>query len=260
MTLPAYLEKYDNPVLAAALVNVGTTLQQAGNLSIAAYLHAGAPTNGTSGTLAGVAIKGALLLDTTNATVYQNSNTLASPTWTIFTTASGSGAFTGTFDGNVGSATPGTVVATAINGPVGTVTPAAASVTTLAASGASALAAVAATTIAASGLVSESVAATVTAHATGGQGSAFALTKQLNYISVCATTADSVRLPASAAGLRITVINGGVAAAQVFGAGTDTVDSVATATGVPLGIGKRADYFCVAAGNWVSAQLGVAGA
>ena len=44
--------------------------------------NAGVPSNGTAGTLAGIAPKGALLIDTTNAALYQNTNTQASPTWT----------------------------------------------------------------------------------------------------------------------------------------------------------------------------------
>lgn len=46
------------------------------------YRNAGAPTDGTSGTLANKAEKGALLVDTTNAILYINTNTKASPTWT----------------------------------------------------------------------------------------------------------------------------------------------------------------------------------
>jgi hypothetical protein len=42
---------------------------------------AGAPTNGTSGTGAGYAGPGSLYLDVTNAVVYINTNTAASPTW-----------------------------------------------------------------------------------------------------------------------------------------------------------------------------------
>lgn len=45
------------------------------------WYNAGAPTNGTSGTLAGIADKGDLLSDTTNGILYQNTNTKASPTW-----------------------------------------------------------------------------------------------------------------------------------------------------------------------------------
>jgi hypothetical protein len=43
--------------------------------------NAGAPTNGTSGTFAGQAGPGALLIDFTNAVLYINIGTLASPTW-----------------------------------------------------------------------------------------------------------------------------------------------------------------------------------
>lgn len=45
--------------------------------------NAGAPTNGTSGTGAGNAGPGSLLIDTTNSKLYINTNTLASPTWTV---------------------------------------------------------------------------------------------------------------------------------------------------------------------------------
>lgn len=45
------------------------------------FLNAGAPVNGT--TLATVAEKGALLIDTTNAKLYINTNTKASPTWVV---------------------------------------------------------------------------------------------------------------------------------------------------------------------------------
>lgn len=44
------------------------------------WRYAGVPVNGT--TLAGVADVGDLLIDTTNKTLYQNTNTKASPTWT----------------------------------------------------------------------------------------------------------------------------------------------------------------------------------
>ena len=43
---------------------------------------ASAPTNGTSGTGAGICGPGSLLIRTDTPTLYQNTNTLASPTWT----------------------------------------------------------------------------------------------------------------------------------------------------------------------------------
>lgn len=50
--------------------------------------NAGAPTSGTSGTFAGVAGPGSLLIDTTNTKLYINTNTQASPTWTVVGTQS----------------------------------------------------------------------------------------------------------------------------------------------------------------------------
>jgi hypothetical protein len=44
---------------------------------------AGIPTDGTSGTGAGIAGPGCLYIDRTNAELYQNIGTLASPTWTL---------------------------------------------------------------------------------------------------------------------------------------------------------------------------------
>ncbi|HEY8622693.1 MAG TPA: hypothetical protein VIM74_02410 [Casimicrobiaceae bacterium] len=80
--------------LGAILAGAGATI---------VYTNAGAPSNGTSGTLAGVAAKGALLVDTTNAVLYMNSGTLASPTWAAET---GTVAITGgTIDGTVIGAT-----------------------------------------------------------------------------------------------------------------------------------------------------------
>jgi hypothetical protein len=68
--------------------------------------HAGAPTNGTSGTLAGYAQAGDLLVDTTNKVTYQNTNTQASPTWASLN-GSSLAINGGTIDGSIlGSITP----------------------------------------------------------------------------------------------------------------------------------------------------------
>jgi hypothetical protein len=105
-----------------------------------------------------------------------------------------------------------------------------------------------------------SVATSITAHAGGTKAAATVLTAMHNNITVCATTDDSVLLPAALAGRMVSVFNNGAAAARVFGAGTDTIDGVATATGVPLTNAKRAVFICFADGAWISAQLGVVAA
>ena len=50
---------------------------------LAILTNAGAPTSGTSGTFVGKAGPGCLLIDTTNKKLYINTNTKASPTWTV---------------------------------------------------------------------------------------------------------------------------------------------------------------------------------
>ena len=47
------------------------------------FRFAGTPTSGGSGTFVNQAMKGSLLVDTTNGLLYVNTNTLASPTWTL---------------------------------------------------------------------------------------------------------------------------------------------------------------------------------
>ena len=55
------------------------------------------------------------------------------------------------------------------------------------------------------GLQARSVTAGITAFAGGGQGSATALTTEINQISTCATGGDSVKLPAAAAGYMVAI-------------------------------------------------------
>lgn len=90
----------------------------------------------------------------------------------------------------------------------------------------------------------------ITAHAGGGKASATALTADMNRVATVATAADSVLLPASAAGKRVYVVNDASNSMQVFGAGSDTINGVATGTGVAHAGGNAAVYWCVVAGKW----------
>lgn len=99
----------------------------------------------------------------------------------------------------------------------------------------------------------ESTADSLTAHAGGGQTNALLLTAATNRITTVGTAADSVKLPVSVAGMSINIINDASAnAAQVFGSGTDTIDGVATGTGVVLSAAKRATFYCLTVGAWQS--------
>lgn len=99
-----------------------------------------------------------------------------------------------------------------------------------------------------------SVEDSITAHATGGQASAFALSATANYhrVSTVATAGDSVKLPASSIGQSHYIANSGAAALQVYGSGTDTINSVATATGVGQDATQGVWYVCTSSGNWTT--------
>ena len=118
----------------------------------------------------------------------------------------------------------------------------------------------------------ESVTDNIVAHAGGGQTSATALTSEINRIVTVASVGDSVRLPATSQvpssgpayavgaivpgpGATVFVINHGTNAMQVFGAGTDTINDIATATGVAQMANSMCLYTCTSAGKWYSEGL-----
>lgn len=104
----------------------------------------------------------------------------------------------------------------------------------------------------ASGLIYESSTDNLTAHAGGGQTNALALSTEVNRVTTAATAGDSVMLPPSSPGLTIFVINHGAKPIQVYGSGTDTIDDVATATGVSQMQGSNTIYTCATTGKWYS--------
>jgi hypothetical protein len=93
---------------------------------------------------------------------------------------------------------------------------------------------------------------TITAFATGGQASATALTKEFNDITTVATAGDSVKLPAAAAGLKITVKNSGAAALDIFPAASDSIDALAINLAVRIQPGSTATFYAKDAIVWES--------
>ena len=85
-------------------------------------------------------------------------------------------------------------------------------------------------TLSLTGLLTESAADALTAVGTN-QGTALALTAQINRVTTGAST-TGVLLPLAAAGQPILVINDVANSIHVYGSGTDTINDVATATGV----------------------------
>jgi hypothetical protein len=84
----------------------------------------------------------------------------------------------------------------------------------------------------------------LTAAAGGGQSGALLLKAQYNRVDTVGTAADSVKLPAPTyIGQEVEVMNNAAAnSMQVFGSGTDTINGVATGTGVAQAAGKFAMY------------------
>lgn len=64
-------------------LNMWAMLKAMLNREVAIFVFDGAPVSGTSGTFAGKAGKGSLIIDYTNGALYQNTGTKLSPTWTI---------------------------------------------------------------------------------------------------------------------------------------------------------------------------------
>src|SRR5438105_5052556 len=149
------------------------------------------------------------------------------------------------FDGVVGGTTPAAGTFTTVDGVVGSVTPAVATVTGLTSSGYI------------KGSVGNALTAVGSNRATGLQ-----LAKEVNNVTTAAT-GTGVILPVGVIGMEILVFaDSGIAAAsiQIYGSGSETIDTVAGSTGVVLTKAKRCIYKFVAANTWISAQLGVVSA
>jgi hypothetical protein len=85
----------------------------------------------------------------------------------------------------------------------------------------------------------------VVAFAGGGKASATQINGVNAVLGTVATANDSVLLPLGYAGLTIVIHNNTATSAQVFGSGNDTINDIATGTGVPLAGQATAMYRCV---------------
>lgn len=110
--------------------------------------------------------------------------------------------------------------------------------------------------VALQGGAAETVTSAITAGTTRTQAGATALTTELNRVDTStapaagSTLGDGVKLPAAAAGLQCIVINNTANNVQVYGAGSDTVNGVAGATGVAIPPGAVEIFESGAAGSW----------
>ena len=86
------------------------------------------------------------------------------------------------------------------------------------------------------------------------QGTALQLTTEFNRIT-STPAGTGVLLPAAKAGLDVIIQNHGGLPLKVYGAGTDTIDDVATATGVSQMDRSVVLYTCYATGAWYTEGL-----
>lgn len=84
---------------------------------------------------------------------------------------------------------------------------------------------------------------------------ALQLAKEINNVTTAAA-GTGVILPVGVIGMRITIFNAGANLIQVYASASETIDTVAGATGVPLTNALRCEYFYVAANTWISMQGG----
>jgi hypothetical protein len=91
----------------------------------------------------------------------------------------------------------------------------------------------------------------ITAAAGGGKTNARVLSSRIAVVDTVATGNDSVLLMSAVKGKWMLVMNNAASnSMQVFGKGNDTINGVATGTGVAQAAGKAGLYFCAVNGAW----------
>lgn len=98
----------------------------------------------------------------------------------------------------------------------------------------------------------------IVAHSGGTQAAAYQLTATISRVITSAAGTDSVAMPPANVGLNLWVINDAAAnSMQVFGnaALADTINGIATATGISQPAGTIYQYTCTTAGKWITKQV-----
>ena len=96
----------------------------------------------------------------------------------------------------------------------------------------------------------------IVASTTQTQAGAYQLTAPLSRVITSATAGNAVALPKALVGLNYLVINDAAAnAIQVYGTSPDTINGVATATGISQPAGTAYQYTCTTAGAWITKDV-----
>ena len=92
----------------------------------------------------------------------------------------------------------------------------------------------------------------ITAFAGGGQGSATAISSEVNHVTTVASANDSVKLPTAALGLRIVVFNLGANACNVFPVTGGAIDALGTNAAYSLAAGASREFWGQSSTAWRS--------
>ncbi len=104
------------------------------------------------------------------------------------------------------------------------------------------------------GLFTRSISPAVTAFSGGGQGSATALSKDVNVVTTASASSspyDSVKFAAEANGEIMRVINATTNPIQLFGNGSDTINGFASGTGITIQPGDDCTFVGDGTGTWI---------
>ena len=137
--------------------------------------------------------------------------------------------------------------------PIGQVTPAAGSFTTLSSTGNATLGGAASV----AGLLTGPVANGLTAGTTHSLAGATPLTGQVNILATVANASDAAALPvanAAAIGTAVVVVNNGAHAAAIWPQASDAIDGGSAGAAVTLTNPHRAIFYCAAVNVWISLQ------
>lgn len=191
------------------------------------FVSSGVP---DSSTFAGVARKGALLLDELNGNIYKNFGSQNAPNWTDISTILGE-------DVSVGTIT-GTSDIEALSSVTG-------AVTTAGGMGV-------AKNLFVGGKFSALDRATGLAAVGTDRDTALVLTKQFNNVATVAASTAGVLLPSAAGGIPIFLWNNGANPMHVYAMGAEIIDGVSGVTGVTLTNAKSAIFYPISSTAFVS--------
>lgn len=197
---------------------------------------AGVPTNGGTGTGAGITGPGSLYIDRTNKTLYQNTNTKLSPTWTLIAV---SAAATVTLTG-AQLLTNKTLTAPGITAP----------------------AIIGATTIGdgasiTSPILTFDVLSLLALGTNQGNAALITATAPGNVLATGADATKGIRLPAATIGKVYNIKNSDAANAvlKVYPATGETINALAADAAISMAAKTSATFMCVVAGAWLTIPL-----